>query len=521
VSKLKSKRQLVSRHGRPLFADKLDTAKLDAKSSAGSGAYYGGSWNWWETATQTNNQVSRPWYLLETRHFMTEGARSIMMGLSRWMFWNTMLGGIIIERARDVVGNAWDLESYSKDTAWARAVQDAFAAHMPMVDVRRLAHWRDFLQMAIVARHVDGDAIWLAAKSEEGLPCIQGIPSNRVGASYDPDTIGGIITNYYGRPLRVRVTVDDWTDTSFTPQQNTVDVPAESICFVIDRQHYDQLRGMPAIARGGRDLHNIHDIKEFTEDSFKLAASIGMIKSLPGGQMGRGPFKADGGATAPQIVNANGTVTTIPMVSMIGGQIVNLPEGWDLQQFDNKQPAERYEPFVNSMLRFALTGMGFQFEYSFNSSEMKGPGMRFVMEKADTAIAEDQRDLEIGAKWYFAYWLHNQPDAALWKKAPVDWERIGWSKPPQKSIDIGRQASADQTDYRLNLKTKRRHLSERNENYDAHMAVTRAELFDKLTLAKDASDTLGIPIEIALRYIEDRAISTPKGAAPAIPEEDL
>jgi hypothetical protein len=169
---------------------------------------YGG---FFQSAEQTRGQISRPVWVTDTRRYMTEGSRYVMMGISRWLYWNTWIGGVIDERARDVVGNAWNLKYQGENKNWGAATENWFNNHhKDQAEFSGRLDWRTQLRCKVRELHVDGDGFGMtAAHPGTKYPAVQHIPSHRVGMRWDPSTIGGAICDENGTILKWRISRDD------------------------------------------------------------------------------------------------------------------------------------------------------------------------------------------------------------------------------------------------------------------------------------------------------------------------
>lgn len=491
---LKTAAQLVNERGLPV------------KSRPQSAVQWGDPNRFFTSASPGRGQIPRYTPVQDTRRLMTDADRLDMMGISNWLYWNTYIGGIIDDRATDCIGDAWDLQYLGENKAWGAKTEDWFYQHGKVCDVTGRLHWRDFLRLAVVETHRDGAGLRMLTETATGYPQQQPIPVHRLGRRWDNTSIGGIIVNSLGRPLAYRIATDDptradmWADYSAT-----TDVPAHAIHHIFNPKHTDQYHGMPSLTRGGRTLQNQNDSEELQQVAFKMACAIGLLKRVGG--TGNDENILDEGS--------GDDLTSLPLFKLAAGSMPVLPPGYDLESFTNNHPGERFIDFVNYLARIILLGMGIPYEYAFDPQTLTGPGMRFVMLKATKGIGEDQTLIERYAFRYYAYAMFKAAKLGLIPKPPRDWWNVTFSKPKQASIDLGRDASADQRDLVLGLKTVRQHNIERQVDPDAFEREQDAEIDRILQRATEKAARYNVPIETAIRLYRNIEIQLAPEPAPA------
>lgn len=483
-----STKQLVNRFGAPV------------KSST----------DWFTGANMNRTQVARPQTTHDTRQDMTDTTRHLMMGLSRWLYWNTPIGQVIDERANECIGEAWEPRYLGANKDWGRAATNWFSNWGMACDVTgRLTYW-DHLELGIIEHHRDGDGFRMFVKGKGGYPLLQAIPSHRVGKKYESDTVGGIIPNPRGRPVAYRVSVDDPRERASAQFDGFVDVPAFSVHHIFAPKFVDQYRGMPAVVRGARTLTDQHDIVEFEKVAVKMASSIGLIRSDESGK----PADAFDVTSKASVLGGS-----LPLYEFAAGAMPTIPKDALFESFQSNRPGNTWQGFMQYLSRLALMSMGSRYEYAFDPSSLSGPAMRFVMRREDRAIAKDQWLIEKFARRVWGFAVGSAANLGLIPPLPADWWNISFSKPKANSIDIGREATAEQNDYLLGWKTRSEHLSEQGIDPDAYRLNKKAEVGALLADASEIAAEYDIPLTTALSLFEERKLIVQSPAAPATTEE--
>lgn len=459
------------------------------------------STDWFNGASMTRTQVSRPQTTHDTRQDMTDATRRLMMGLSRWQYWNTPIGQVIDERASECVGNAWEARYRGETKAWGEAAMEFFWNWGNACDVTGRLSYRDHLRLAVVEHHRDGDGFRMKSRGGSGFPMVQAIPAHRVGLQYgyDNQSVGGIIPNAVGRPIAYRITTDDPRKPAGYYNDDPEDIAARHIHHILHVKFVDQYRGMPAVVRGARTITDQHDIVEFEKVAVKMASSIGLLRSTEDGR----PSDAFRVTTEAGVANGD-----LPLYQFAAGAMPTIPKGWTFESFDHKRPGETWQGFMEYLSRLSLMAMGSRYEYAFDPSSVTGPAMRFVMKREERAIQEDQALIERLARWMWGYVVGTASYLGLIPPLPADWYWVEFTKPKPLSIDVGREAAAEQKDLLLGLTTKEESYASRGMDYQAARLQRRAEVGELLQDAQAFAAQYDISIEQAIALLEERDLPT-------------
>jgi hypothetical protein len=266
---------------------------------------------------------------------------------------------------------------------------------------------------------------------------------------------------------------------------------------------------MPAVVRGAKTLSNQQDIVDFESVAVKMASAIGLIRSDGAGK----PSDAFDVTSKASVLGGS-----LPLHEFAAGAMPTIPKDALFESFNHNRPGNTWQGFMQYLSRLALMSMGSRYEYSFDPSSLSGPSMRFVMKREDKAISKDQWLIEKFARRVWGYAIGSAASIGLIPPLPKDWWNISFSKPRSISIDVGREASAEQNDYLVGWKTRAEHLEEQGVNPDAYRLAKKNEVEALLQDAQEMATAYDLPLATALSLFEERKINVVPAASTPPPE---
>ena len=490
------------------------------------GGQYGASFSQVFDGANSDRSL-KPWAvsLLDTTRALNNMSWRAMLSHSRRLFSNLgAVHGAITERARLVVGQAWQPLYTGSNHAWGVAATAWLIQWMKVCDVRGGPYdFRTDLKLMSIALDRDGDFAVNLVNDNPLWPHIQLIPAHRIASrTAVNDTLitagpyagcwinNGTIANDVGRTLALNILGPQrGMDNGFglDRQISTFD------CIHAYRpEWFDGARGLPSLYSTLRDLRHMSDLRDM---ELAAAAVQGTKTIIVENGTGEAP-EEEYDAEAPEGEECDGLRGDLSIQTLRDGTIEYVKSGeGKVNAWSTTRPSPAWMGLMDHLERSSLAAIGWPKEYALDMSKLGGATARAVLDKCQYSIDERQDDLYPVALriilWALAVAAKNGSIPPL----PDDWYLWDFQLPGELSVDSGNDRADDRDDLRAGLGNKRRILGRRGLNSEVEAAQRKKEVDGTLT---DAEDILAKhptwTKEVVLNMLES---NTPNGIQPQKP----
>lgn len=301
------------------------------------------------------------------------------------------------------------------------------------------------------AKFWDGEMFTVRLRSSAGWPQYQLIRAHNCG-SYDvpgdQGWVDGVQVGDAGRAraYRFRLRGEDRYTT----------IPAARVDHSYLLEESDQVRGVTPLAHAINNIHDVLDTLGLEKDAIKeLSRTARVIKTASGEDEDPAASHFTGDDDGSDATDDLG----FPLERVFGAEIARLRIGEEMQSFSSDRPSPTFLGFIDYLGKDVTTGTGFPYEFAWNPNDLKGPAVRFVLEKVRVAVDEWRRnEIEDTFPFYtfaisIAMELGELPYNPEWFK--VEW--IGGA--PDVTIDKGRDAAQDRENLKAALTTFKRYYA--------------------------------------------------------------
>lgn len=356
----------------------------------------GGRGDLFEAAQQTNARRRVTPLDDDTPAIVSETDRRELVTLSRHLFANFPVVTGVVEEIGDFAG-ALSMRFKAGDEEWNEATQDWLEFNDESISTTgaTMGLIRYLAAMAIL---VDGDIGFVLTESQTGLARIQPIPGHRIGNRSNQTQISGgmfdgakivdgVVINAIGSPIAYQVLGADESEDVIYAARNF------HLCFVPFRS--DQLRGVPLLASGVKDWQDVKLTKEYELSAQKLGAYQGLIEKNETGEPEIDLAKQMTRSAEPTV--SGGAETTEPEVYSYALQGDGALVRWfkagqgGLEAFRNDRPSGDARAFWAQVVREALCGIGYSYDFAVDPGGIGGASVRVVVARINRFISKISR----------------------------------------------------------------------------------------------------------------------------------
>lgn len=357
---------------------------------------YGGSGPLYRSAVQTNNRRRVSDLNSDAPKIIPAKDRRELVTLSRHLFANFPVVQGVVEEMGDFAG-ALSMRFKGDDQEWNDTARDWLEINDDVVSVTGGS--MDLLRyLTVIAVLIDGDMGYILTESAGGMPMIQPIPGHRIGnrgderqikgGRYDGASVrDGVIVNALGRPVAYKVLGNE-------PSEDRIYSGRDfHLCKLPNR--VDQLRGVPLLSSGINDWQDVKLTKEFELQAQKLGAYQGLIMETEDGNAPVDLAKQLTRSAEPTV--SGGAETTTPEVynyTMGGdGAMIRFFKAGKggIKAFQNARPSQDSVNFWKLVVREALCGIGYSYDFAVDPSGVSGAAERVVVSRINRYISKLSR----------------------------------------------------------------------------------------------------------------------------------
>ena len=307
---------------------------------------------------------------------------------------------------------------------------------------------------------VDGDFL-LVYGEEDGFPKFQIIPSNRIVANLNENTLiiegpmkGTIISDgvYYtsqGKPVAYHVknagNLVNTTTNDFDQNKDKI-FGTKDAHLILDPLYFDKLRGVPAIGSAILQALSIQQLDDLLMEKIKIQSSIALVESNPRGEtpveyqdtLSRLLEHAGNGGGGGEGVGAMMSPNThaIKVVQGSGIRYVHA-EGGDIKSLGANDPASETMDYIERLETQILSTIGVPHTLVFSTDKVSGRVTSAVAEMFRSAIKRRQAIIDKTAKFRVAWALSKAMQKGLISNNDTDnlFKVIEFTKPTRFSLD--------------------------------------------------------------------------------------
>lgn len=376
------------------------------------------------------------------------------------------------------VGTGLTVRPLTKDATFNAAAAKSYnrrANSANTYDVRGRINGRLAQRLLVMTKLVDGDCAVVRSRSQTGAALRAFYGGLQIGNSafgsmgnsfayqtggQDPRWRDGLYLDSIGRTAFYR----------FPQLDGSVrDVPASAVSFLCNYETFGQLRGMSIFAHCTPKIIDKTEAESAWMKNLKNSAQIGyFLKKEIGSPTlpdARSRMQSGGNLSVTQPVT-NKAITQ-KMVYGTGGEIPDLPPGFDIKMLLDERPHTNQQELIWEFLRDVAQGCGMHPEVLWNITKLGGANIRYVLAELAVWIALQQQAL-VDQFLYLDYVDHTSCELAAGRlEYPVDdpeWWHHGWIPPERITVDFGRDGAIMLKQYQAGLITADRWFSMRGQD---------------------------------------------------------
>jgi len=449
-------------------AGKNTPLKARADGMGGAGGGWGGSgiFSQFEGAKFSNKRqwINSP-YPADFKKVMSTFDRQ---ELTRKMRWLSVNSGLVRQMVSDMalysVGDGLKAQPASGDAAWDKMAYDHFHNwSIQVCEVTGRYNFADVQQICSRRIDIDGEVFALKTFDTQGNCQLQIIESHRVGTTNYTENpqagiFDGIIFNKYGKVTGYNIIKSDG---------DAREVSAASMMHV---HHPEQVSGARAYSPLQHSINNIVDILEMLsleKEAVKANADIVRTITKEAGEFAGDVADFQSFGMRPQDWGqTNNSVYTNPgeVGAFVGGKILALSPGEKLESHTSTRANENFQTFIDQLNRDSVGGV-LPYEFTVDPSKPGSTGVRLVTAKAQRVFEARQKVLiDRLCSPTYAYVIASA--IANGDLPPNDnFNKVNWVTPRKITVDAGRDASANQRDIQMGLKTLSDDFAERGSDF--------------------------------------------------------
>lgn len=413
---------------------------------------------------------------------MSERRQRMMISDGRYIYGSfPLVSGCVDQKSDYVYGSSWQLQSYSEDDDFRRAVMEDFKNIESQLDKRGGAFgFRRNVKLLSKALEVEGDTfVLLTEERNTGFPKLQYMEAHTVGnwANERDEVVRA--GSYRGRRILSGVIYDDYSMPiayRFKDEGSRVgyrDIGVSAVVPVVDMRYFSQGRGKPTICAALYDWYDLSETKDAQKVKQKNTSMLNLIESNETGAIDVGnltvnPRPAMGGDLQTEIYDA--------------GAIRYIRNGASLQTHTADDPSGGWLEFTKTVQQQAIFAMRWRREM-FDAEQMARAAARGVVNDINRSITDRCEVLTPAMKRIALYVIAKRAKMGAYE-LPEDWFKIGFTKPAEFRVDEVNLRKADIEDLRAGLSDERSLVEKRGEDYDALLLRRAVDIKKKKEVAR-------------------------------------
>jgi len=374
---------------------------------------------------------------------------------------NSFAKGIVLTLANDTISTGPSLQVMLPDSSASRMIEQKWRKWCK--DVRLASK----LRTARVSKVIDGETILLKgtnrrSKNDVKLD-IRVIECDQLATPFYadglPNKIDGIEFDDFGNPTVYHVLKghpgDRWPLQAFDKD----DVDPDDIIHLFRAERPGQMRGIPELTPA---LPLFAMLRRYTLAVITAAENAADFSAILKTQSNAFDSASDG----------IDDIDPFDFVQIDRGLMTSLPKGWEMVQFDPKQPTTTYKEFRDAILNEIARSVHMPSNKALaDSSKYNYSSGRLDHQTYYESIAIERSQWEVEAlDRIFEWWLDEalMMDGYLPAIDAMDEIPKVWRWPPQRDVNPAEIADVNIELIRAGLKTRQQYLIEQNIDPEAH-----------------------------------------------------
>lgn len=374
---------------------------------------------------------------------------------------NSFAKGIVLTLANDTISTGPSLQVMLKDSAASRMIEQKWRKWCK--DVRLASK----LRTARVSKVIDGETILLKGTNKRSrndvkldfrvIECDQ--LATPFYADGMPNKVDGIEFDDFGNPTVYHILKGHPGDRFPLQAFDKDDVDPDDIIHLFRAERPGQMRGIPELTPA---LPLFAMLRRYTLAVITAAENAADFSAILKTQSNAFDSASDG----------IDDIDPFDFVQIDRGLMTSLPKGWEMVQFDPKQPTTTYKEFRDAILNEIARSVHMPSNKALaDSSKYNYSSGRLDHQTYYESIAIERSQWEVEAlDRIFEWWLDEalMMDGYLPAIDPVDEIPKVWRWPPQRDVNPAEIADVNIELIRAGLKTRQQFLIEQNIDPEAH-----------------------------------------------------
>lgn len=455
----------------------------------------------------SRQQIDRQYQQLvdtDTHQNVSSYGRQLLATLGRLLFWNSSAVRAAVLEQAELAVPFFIPQFEGEDQAWGEMAENWMFEHDKICHTRGWPYdMSALMQNMVVGELVSGDEGVAFVQNEEGYPFFTPIAAHRIGSMDDRDMvvggpydgatqIDGVIVTPQLAPLAYRVRAG-------RDGNGMTDVAARDMLLHFDPKVSDLVRGVSPIGAAAFDWDDLKDARRFELVAQKIGAAIALIEQNETGEADESKAML----TSKGDVDSDLKVTRTAREVIDGVQVRYFKAGSNskLESFSMDRPTPNQQAFRDDVLREALNGIGWSFDFSHNPTRAGGAQMRVVIDKINRRLDRTRALIEKARRRMDGWRLSCAIKLGLLPENP-DWFRWSYQGPGKLTADAKYDSDVDIQERRSGIGTLAKSTAKRGDYWRDVRNQRDVEAADLLTRAQKLADQFKISIELALSLLE-------------------
>jgi capsid protein len=393
---------------------------------------------------------------LDTRREVTAYTRGEGLRKARYLDANVgLVRRLLNGMGRLAMGTGLMPRFTTADKEWNKLMNARLEAALGSALTYDLAGRRDFYSAQaddMTTAYRDGDLGKVYARDEAGnLRTARyeghqiGRPSLAASAETAARIFDGVRVDRHNRNLGFFIQSGDQAG-------EAVEIPAADFALLCNYERKGAPRGITILKHAINKLVDRGELEQMTSKGMKNAARVGYaITREPGappkapGWSGRGPTGVNPTRTESTTDAAGNTrkVKVEDVIDNTGGEIPELPEGFDIKMLLDQRPHPNTVEFFDYLARDAAMGCDWPHDLLYSIWKLGGANTRYVMADAQSVIErEQQRYIDLfGARDVVAFAAEELRTGRVRKCLDPEWWKHEFIPPARMTVDFGRDGA--------------------------------------------------------------------------------
>lgn len=373
-------------------------------------------------------------------------------------------------------------------------------------DISGRFDFRTAMRLVLRGKKRDGEAgivhVW-----DDNDYRIQIIDGDRIGDPMawkmaTPTDMNGILLDEYGRVISYEIYSKAPNAYAYTHEAS---VEAEHFSHFYDPKSASQYHGVTAFKTAITRLRDIKEVQDFSRYNIKYRATqLPVVRTQTGDAF-------DDEHTSPFAAAVQSIDKAVKLEHVEGAEQMFLRIGEDVIDFPHDFPNGTFLPFVETVIREILIGLGLTYEFAWNPEKLTGTIGRLDVSRVDRRIEDERGSMQRQGMRLIV----NRAIYSGMLKGVIPMRKEAFKGTfyygPKVSADHGRDVNADVSKLKMGMSTETEYFHMHGKDPEAERELRKAEALERL---KDA-DSLRkhfpeLSLENAVNQISQRYQSPPQ-----------